>query len=199
MARFLPLGTRVSRLLRRYFRFLPVRPREVAEESRIWPPRPSFSIREATLTTSPKMSPFSTMASPVWMPMRILMSRSSSSSRRFSSICCIPIAARTASSGLRKEAMIESPMVLVTVPRKCLITGNISLLCRSSISRPAVSPCWSQNSVERSMSVNRTVTSFLDFSICRAMLSVVFSATGLGYSLNAAQPASSPVRAAPLQ
>jgi hypothetical protein len=43
------------------------------------------------------------------------------------------------------------------------------------------------------------VTSFLDFSICLVMLSVVFSATGPFYSVNMAQPDSSPVTAGPLQ
>ena len=86
----------------------------------------SPSRRAATLTPSPKMSPSSTMMSPMLIPTRNSMRWTSAMSRlRAAMICWISTAQRTASTALANSTSAPSPVRLTTRPRCSAILGSI--------------------------------------------------------------------------
>src|SRR6516165_8278680 len=95
--------------------------------TQISPGAASASIRAATLTPSPNMSPSSTITSPTLMPIRKRMRSASGVLALRSSIpFCTTTAQRTASTTEANSISMPSPVVLKMRPRCWSISGSIN-------------------------------------------------------------------------
>ena len=103
------------------------------------PPGGAISCsRAATLTPSPKMSSPSTMMSPMLMPMRKAMRRSSAIPAVRSAIAvCTSTAQRTALTTLGNSSSRPSPVVLTMRPPWLAIAGSTTS-CRMAFSAASV-------------------------------------------------------------